>query len=152
MSILNQPILLLHPDSSDAMWYGWLADLTLCLHAGFILFVMFGGFLTVKWPRAVWLHLPAVLWGATVEFTGWICPLTPLENWLREQAGQQGYREDSLSRYLLPTLYPNGLTRNIQLLLGAIVLAINISLYGWLWRRSRDNGRDGTLVKGNLTE
>lgn len=119
------------------MWYGWLADLILCLHAGFVLFVIVGGFLTVKWPRTAWLHLPAVLWGAMIEFTGWICPLTPLEIWLREQAGQQGYRKDFLSHYLLPTLYPEGLTRDMQLLLGLIVLAINLSVYGWLWRRSQ---------------
>lgn len=91
----------------------------------------------MKWPRAAWLHLPAVLWGAIVEFTGWICPLTPLENWLREQADQTGYREDFIAHYLLPTLYPDGLTRDIQLVLGAIVLAINLPIYGWLWRRSR---------------
>lgn len=119
------------------MWYGWLADLILCLHAGFALFVIVGGFLTVKWPHTAWLHLPAVLWGATIEFTGGICPLTPLEIWLREQTSQQGYREDFLSHYLLPALYPDGLTREMQLLLGLIVLAINLSVYGWLWRQSQ---------------
>jgi hypothetical protein len=118
------------------MWYSWLADLILCTHAGFVLFVIFGGLLVLKRRWIPWLHLPAAVWGATVEFSGWVCPLTPLENWLREQAGETGYRSDFVAYYLLPVLYPDDLTRDVQLMLGTAVLAINISVYGWLWRRT----------------
>ena len=118
------------------MWYSWLADLTLCMHAGFVLFVIFGGLLVLRWRWIAWLHLPAAVWGAVVEFSGWICPLTPLENWLREHAGETGYSSDFVAYYLLPVLYPSSLTHDIQVILGTAVLLINISIYGWLWRRS----------------
>jgi hypothetical protein len=119
------------------MWYSWLADLILCMHAGFVLFVIFGGLLVLRWRWIAWLHLPAAAWGAIVEFSGWVCPLTPLENWLRQQAGETGYRSDFVAYYLLPVLYPDDLTRDVQLMLGTVVLAINISVYGWLWRRTQ---------------
>jgi hypothetical protein len=119
------------------MWYSWLADLILCMHAGFVLFVICGGLLVLRWWRIAWLHLPAAVWGATVEFSGWVCPLTPLENWLREQAGEPGYRSDFVAYYLLPILYPDNLTRDVQLMLGTVVVAIIISMYGWLWLRSQ---------------
>jgi hypothetical protein len=119
------------------MWYSWLADLILCMHAGFVLFVIFGGLLVLRWRWIAWLHVPAATWGATVEFSGWVCPLTPLENWLREQAGETGYRSDFVAYYLLPVLYPDDLTRDVQLMLGTAVLVINVSVYGWLWRRSQ---------------
>ncbi len=122
------------PDSSDLMWYLWLADLTLCLHAGFVLFVICGGLLVLRWRWIVWLHLPAAAWGAIVEFTGWICPLTPLENWLHEQGGEATYRSDFVTQYLLPVLYPEELTRDIQLLLGTGVVVLNAAIYWWLWR------------------
>ncbi len=113
-----------------------LADLVLVVHLAFVVFVLCGGLLVLKWRWMAWAHLPSAAWGAVVEFTGWICPLTPLENWLHTQAGQAGYRSDFITYYLLPVLYPNGLTRDVQLILGAFVLAINISVYGWLWYRS----------------
>jgi len=119
------------------MWYSWLADLILCMHASFVLFVICGGLLVLRWRPIAWLHLPAATWGAIVEFSGWVCPLTPLENWLRQQAGESGYRSDFVAYYLLPVLYPDGLTRDVQLMLGTAVLAINVSVYGWLWRRSQ---------------
>lgn len=119
------------------MWYSWLADLILCLHIGFVLFVIFGGLLVLRWRWIMWLHLPSAVWGTTVELVGWTCPLTPLENWLREGAGETGYSSDFLVSYLLPILYPVGLTHDIQIILGTSVLAINISVYIWLWRRSR---------------
>lgn len=115
--------------------YLFLADLVLILHLGFVVFVLCGGLLVLRWRRLAWLHLPAAAWGAVVEFTGWICPLTPLENWLRQQAGETGYRSDFVAYYLVPVLYPGDLTPNVQLILGSVVLAINISVYGWLWRR-----------------
>ena len=125
------------------MWYLWLADLTLCLHAGFVLFVIFGGLLMLRWRWIAWLHLPAAAWGAFVEFTGWICPLTPLENWLRKQGGEDSYRSDFIAQYLLPMLYPGDLTRDLQLLLGTGVVVLNTAVYWWLWqtqahRASRD--------------
>ncbi len=116
------------------MWYLWLADLTLCLHAGFVLFVIFGGLLVLRWRWIAWLHLPAAAWGAFVEFTGWICPLTPLENWLSEQGGEGSYRSDFIAQYLLPMLYPGDLTRDLQLLLGTGVVVLNTAVYWWLWQ------------------
>lgn len=92
------------------MGYALFADLVVCLHLGFVLFVLFGGFLALKRPRAIWLHLPAAAWGILVEFTGWICPLTPLEQWLRTRSGGSALQGDFLSRYLLPILYPDFLT------------------------------------------
>ena len=117
--------------------YPFLADLVLIVHLAFVVFVLCGGLLVLRWRWIAWLHLPAAVWGAVVEFSGWICPLTPLENWLRAQVGQTGYRSDFVAYYLLPVLYPDDLTRDVQLMLGTVVLAINISVYGWLWRRSQ---------------
>jgi len=117
--------------------YPFLADLVLIVHLAFVVFVLCGGLLVLRWRWIAWLHLPAAVWGAVVEFSGWVCPLTPLENWLREQAGETGYRSDFVAYYLLPVLYPDDLTRDVQLMLGTAVLAINISVYGWLWRRTQ---------------
>ncbi|MEO6308496.1 MAG: DUF2784 domain-containing protein [Nitrospiraceae bacterium] len=117
------------------MQYSWLADLILCIHVSFVLFVVFGGLLMLRWQWVAWLHLPAAIWGAVVEFTGWTCPLTPLENWLRAQGGEIAYRSDFISQYLLPVLYPGDLTRDFQLLLGTGVVVLNTAIYWWLWRR-----------------
>ena len=116
------------------MWYSWLADLTLCTHASFVLFVIFGGMLVLRWRWIAWLHMPAIAWGAFVEFSGWICPLTPLENWLRAQGGDISYRSDFIAQYLLPVLYPGDLTRDLQLLLGTVVIVLNAAVYCWLWQ------------------
>jgi hypothetical protein len=121
------------------MMYPLLADLVLIVHLAFVVFVLCGGLLVLRWRWIAWLHLPAAVWGAVVEFTGWTCPLTPLENWLRAQAGQTGYRSDFVAYYLLPVLYPGDLTRDVQLMLGTVVLVINISVYGWLWRRTQSH-------------
>ena len=125
------------------MWYSWLADLILCTHAAFVFFVIFGGLLVLKRRWIAWLHLPAAVWGAVVEFTGWICPLTPMENWLREQDGETPYSSDFIAQYLLPVLYPGDLTRELQLLLGTVVVVLNAAVYWWLWR--------GTKGKTELT-
>lgn len=117
------------------MSYAWLADGVLLLHLAFILFVVLGGLLLPRWPRLVWLHLPAASWGALIEFRGWICPLTPLENHLRHLAGEAGYTGDFIAHYLLPVIYPHGLTREIQLLLGLAVVLINAAAYAWWYRR-----------------
>ena len=120
--------------------YQLLADLVLIVHLAFVAFVLCGGLLVLRWRWVAWLHLPAVAWGAIVEFTGWICPLTPLENWLRAQGGETSYRSDFIAQYLLPVLYPGDLTRDLQLLLGTGVVVLNTAIYWWLWR-SRARGR-----------
>ena len=119
------------------MFYRLGADLIVVLHFGFVLFVLLGGLLLIKWPRLVWLHLPAAAWGAFVEFSGWICPLTPLENWLREQAGDTGYAGDFIAQYLSNILYPGTLTREVQIVFGILVLSINLTIYGRLWWTDR---------------
>jgi len=119
------------------MLYTVLADLVVLVHLAFVLFVIGGGLLVLRWPRAAWFHLPAAAWGAIVEFTGWICPLTPVENWLRVRGGETGYDQDFLSHYLLPLLYPAGLTSEIQYTLGLVVLVVNAAMYGWLGFRTR---------------
>ena len=119
--------------------YPLLADLVLIVHLTFVAFVLCGGLLVLKWRRIAWLHLPTVAWGAVVEFTGWICPLTPLENWLRTQGGETSYRSDFIAQYLMPILYPGDLTRNLQLLLGTVVVVLNAAVYWWLWRMQADD-------------
>ncbi|AEI78837.1 hypothetical protein CNE_1c35440 [Cupriavidus necator N-1] len=115
----------------------WLADLVVIVHGLFILFVVAGGLLVLRWPRVAWLHLPAAAWGVLIEWSGWICPLTPLENTLRQAAGQAGYSGGFVERYLLPLIYPAGLTPAVQLWLGAVVLAVNVAVYVLWWRRRR---------------
>ena len=116
-----------------------LADLVVLLHLAFILFVMLGGLLVLRRRRLMWLHLPVVAWGAAIEFVGWVCPLTPLENHLRAAAGEAGYSGGFVEHYLIPLIYPEGLTRELQWLLGALVLLVNAAVY---WRVLRsDAGR-----------
>jgi hypothetical protein len=118
------------------MPYRALADLVLILHFTFILFVTLGGLLLFRWPRVAYLHLPAALWGMLIEFASGICPLTPLEQRLRRLGGEPGYHGDFIDHYLTATIYPSGLTRGIQIALGAIVLIVNGTVY-WLWWRKR---------------
>ncbi|MEC3768191.1 MULTISPECIES: DUF2784 domain-containing protein [Cupriavidus] len=115
----------------------WLADLVVIAHALFIVFVVAGGLLVLRWPRAAWVHLPAAVWGVLIEWGGWICPLTPLENSLRRAAGQAGYSGGFVERYLLPLIYPAGLTPAVQLWLGLVVLVVNVAIYALWWRRRR---------------
>lgn len=110
------------------------------LHLAFILFVFLGGLLVLRRPRLAWLHLPAALWGALIEFRGWFCPLTPLENRLRLAAGQEGYATGFVEHYILPVVYPPGLTREVQLVLGAVVVLVNGAAYAWVWRRRKRRG------------
>ena len=114
--------------------YPLLANLVLIVHLAFVVFVLCGGLLVLKWRWIAWLHVPAIAWGAFVEFSGWICPLTPLENWLRAQGGDISYRSDFIAQYLLPVLYPEDLTRDLQLLLGTVVIVLNAAVYWWLWQ------------------
>ena len=117
--------------------YGALADLVVILHAAFVAFVVIGGLFVLRWPRLAWMHVPAAVWGALIEFAGWICPLTPLENSLRARAGEAGYSGGFVDHYIMPVLYPAALTRTTQLVLGALVLAINTAVYVTLIIRRR---------------
>lgn len=115
-----------------------LADVLVGIHFLFVLLVVGGGFLVWRWPRVVWVHVPVALWGALIEFAGWICPLTPLENDLRRAAGEAGYAGGFIEHYVIPVVYPAGLTREMQLALGLAVIVINAAAYGGLvWRRGR---------------
>ena len=114
-----------------------LADALVVLHLLFVLFVALGGLLVLRWPRVAWAHLPAVIWGAGIELTGGICPLTPLEHELRRRAGEATYQGDFVGHYLLPVLYPAGLTRGAQLALAALAIGVNLSIYALVLRRRR---------------
>jgi uncharacterized protein DUF2784 len=114
---------------------GTLADLIVALHFAFVVFVLFGGML-VLWRRWVmWVHIPAALWGVFIELTGTICPLTPLENALRRRGGLTGYQGGFIEHYILPALYPRGLTRPIQLAFAVIVIGLNVFIYYRVFRR-----------------
>jgi hypothetical protein len=110
--------------------YRALADLVLVVHLTFVLFVVLGGLLVLRWPRAAWLHIPAAVWGVLIEYTGWICPLTPLENSFRARGGEAGYTGGFIEHYIQPVLYPAGLTRSTQVVLGSCVLLVNLAAYG----------------------
>ena len=118
------------------------ADAVLLAHLLFIVFVLFGGLLVWRWYRLIWLHLPAALWGVTVEVLHLQCPLTPLENSLRQAAGQAGYAGGFVEHYLLPVIYPAGLTPQAQLWLGAFVLLFNVLIYTRLLLRRKSRQRD----------
>jgi hypothetical protein len=106
------------------------ADLLVIVHFAFIVFVVLGGLLALKWWKVSFLHIPCALWGALIEFRGWICPLTPIEHHLREAAGSAGYTGGFINHYIMPIIYPTGLTREMQLSLGITVLVINLCVYG----------------------
>jgi hypothetical protein len=114
-----------------------LATLVVVVHLGFVLFVVAGGVLALRWPRVAWVHLPAAAWGALVALVGWICPLTPLENALRTLGGATPYETGFLEHYLLAILYPGALTRGVQIATGIFVLAINGLVYWAVLRRRR---------------
>ncbi|MDP2786416.1 MAG: DUF2784 domain-containing protein [Sulfurimicrobium sp.] len=114
------------------------ADLVVLLHFAFILFVVVGGFFALKWRKLAWLHVPAAIWGALIEFTGWICPLTPLENLLRQAGGAPGYTSGFIEYYILPLIYPADLTRQLQFFLGLGVVILNAAVYSlWFARRKK---------------
>ena len=121
--------------------YHFLADVVLVVHLGFVLFIVAGAFLILRWPWMVWVHPPAAVWGVVVEWAGWICPLTPLENRLRAQGGQAGYPGGFVEHYIVRVLYPGGLTRNIQFLLGATVLLVNLIAYAIVFARATASRR-----------
>lgn len=123
------------------MGYRALADAVLVLHFGFIAFVALGGLLALRWPAIAWFHLPSVVWGAYVIIAGEICPLTPLESALRIKGGEPGYNRSFIEQYLMPLVYPDAVQgamgRGLQVGLGVAVLAINVLVYGIVWRRRR---------------
>ena len=112
-----------------------LADLLVVVHLAFVAFVVAGGVLVLRWPRLAVVHIPAALWGVWIELSGGICPLTPWEKALRQRGGGEAYAGDFIDHYILPVLYPSGLTRSIQLWLGLGVLAVNLGLYAAVIRR-----------------
>ncbi len=118
------------------MIYLRLADALVVLHFAFIVFVVLGALTAYRWPKLVWVHIPCALWGAWIEITGGICPLTPIEVRFRRMGGAEGYAGGFIEHYLVPIIYPSGLTQTDQLLLGSLVVAVNLSAYGFLlWRR-----------------
>ena len=119
------------------MPFCFFTDIIVVVHFGFVLFVIFGGFLVLRWRWAVFLHVPSILWAAFIEFYGGTCPLTPLENWLRSKGGAASYELGFIENYLIPVLYPSHLTREIQIVLGASVIALNLFVYGWVFVRKR---------------
>lgn len=118
------------------MIYRVLADVVVIVHLAFVVFVVLGALLALRWRPVVWLHVPAAVWGALIEFRGCVYPLTPLENRLRRLGGAGGYEGGFVDHYIiLPILYPGELTRPVQIALGALVVAIDLCVYGWLWPR-----------------
>ena len=111
---------------------GIATDIIVLAHLGFIVFVALGGFLVVRWPKIALLHLPCVLWGVLIAFGGWICPLTHLEMHFRQLSGQVGYDGGFIDHYVMPIVYPAGLTRGMQIAFGVIILAVNLCAYGRL--------------------
>ena len=120
------------------MLYRILANAVVISHVGFVVFVVLGGFLAWRWQRVAWLHIPAALYGVTIEFVGWVCPLTPLENHFRRLAGPSGYADGFVEHYIIPVLYPTGWSVSLRIVLGTIVLFVNALAYGvYFWRVAR---------------
>ena len=119
------------------MVYGILADLVALTHFAFILFVLFGGLLSLHWPWIFWAHLPAAAWGAAIGIFDWYCPLTPLENLLRRAAGRGELTGGFVEHYLSPIIYPSGMTRGVQFALAAVVVVLNVAVYAYVWYTQR---------------
>ncbi|MET0101669.1 MAG: DUF2784 domain-containing protein [Sedimenticola sp.] len=111
------------------------ADLVLLIHFGFILFVVLGGLLVLRWNKLAWLHVPSVIWGVTIDTMGWICPLTPLENSLRIAGGERGFEGGFIEHYLLPLIYPLGMSRGEQIALAMLALLLNLAIYTIIVKR-----------------
>ena len=124
-------------DAIPSSLAGTLAEITLAVHFAFVAFAVAGGLLVLRWPRVAWVHLPALVWAAAVMLFGWTCPLTPLEQALRVRAGLETYTGSFIERYIVPVLYPPGLTRAHQVGLGVALAAGNAAVYGIVLRRLR---------------
>jgi hypothetical protein len=122
--------------------YGNLATVVVLAHFAFILFVMFGGLLALRWRRAPWAHIPCFVWGSWIEVTGGVCPLTPLENRLRRGAGESPYAGTFIEHYIMPVIYPAGLTRTVQLVLAVGLVLLNVAIYAWVIRSGRRASAD----------
>jgi hypothetical protein len=125
---------------SSIFYHQLLADGVVILHLLFILFVVLGGIMTLVWPKVIWVHIPCVFWAIIIELTGMICPLTPLENELRSRAGQGVYSGDFVIHYLEPLIYLEGLTRQLQIILGVMAALINMIVYSWIYLRWKQRG------------
>lgn len=125
------------------MGYSLLADGVVVVHGLFVLFVVLGGLAVLRWRRMAWLHVPAAVWGALIELSGWVCPLTHLEVWLRRRTGGVGYEGGFIEHYLVPLVYPPGLTRGWQIALGLLAVALNLAVYGVIlrYRSRKKNGK-----------
>jgi hypothetical protein len=121
------------------------ADTIVVLHVAFVIFVVAGGLLTLRWRWLAWVHVPAAIWGTVVEFAGWVCPLTPVENALRAYSGTEVYRGDFIEHYILPLLYPAQLTRSLQFLIGSFALALNVVVYWYVLTHRHHERRSRTL-------
>lgn len=126
------------PQLDHATLFGAAADIIVVVHAAFVAFVVLGGLLVVRWHSLAWVHVPAAIWGVIIELAGWICPLTPLENYLRQRGGSSPYQGEFVEHYVLPLLYPAQLTRPGQIWLGSFAMIINVLLY---WRVVRTGSR-----------
>ena len=124
------------------MIYQWLADAIVVFHFFFILFALFGALLVLRHKWVMWLHLPAAAWAMMVEFNNWICPLTPLENYFRRLSGKAGFSGSFIEHYLMPIIYPAGLTPHIQIILGVIVLLVNAGVYAVVFRQRQRRERE----------
>ncbi len=127
--------------------YGTLAALVVLAHFAYILFVMFGGLLMLRWRKAPWVHLPAATWGAFVELTGRVCPITPLEHWLRRSAGGDDYAGAFIEHYIVRIIYPPGLTQEIQVALGVGAILLNCVIYAWVVRRLRSGDQAAAQIQ-----
>ena len=123
------------------MHYRVAADLVLLAHFAFIILVVAGALVVFRYAWFAWIHVPAASWGAFVELTGRVCPLTTLENFLRVHAGQEGYAVSFIEQYILPVIYPAGLTRQVQLFLAALVVAVNVIIYVMILLHKRKSGK-----------
>jgi hypothetical protein len=120
------------------MAFQLLADVVVIFHLAFVAFALLGGLLIIKWKMAAWIHFPAAIWAAFIEFTGMICPLTPLENFLRRKSGVSGYDTGFIEHYIIPILYPESLNNDLQIVLGAVVILINAAIYAYVFlKRTR---------------
>ena len=126
------------------MPYRLLADAVLIVHVTYIAFAVLGGLLVLRWRRVAWIHVPALVWAIAIEYAGWWCPLTPLENRFRTLSGSGAYETGFVERYLLPLIYPVGLTRKVQIALGTFVLLVNVGVYLWVLRAPRRAATPGT--------